>query len=135
MSISRRAIMQGLNITSAFQRDSFHGHLYVEARSEAHVREAIQGLIGIYGGTPFTLVPIDEMADLLKSKRKTTPLTIGGWVRIKRGAYKGDLAQIDDVPEGNDTVTLKIVPRIDLNPKEDKEVRESPLHIALSKLI
>ena len=119
MSISRKAIAEDLQITSAFQRDSFHGHLYVEARSEAHVKDAIKGLIGIYGGTPLALVPIEEMPDLLKSRRKETPLTVGGWVRIKRGTYKGDLAQVDDVPEGTDMVTLKVVPRINLNPKDD----------------
>lgn len=121
MSIARKSLVENLQITSAFQRDSFYGHLYVEARSEAHVREAVTGLIGIYMSTPFALIPIGEMADLLKSKRKETPITVGGWVRIKRGTYKGDLAQIDDVPEGTDTVTLKIVPRINLNPKDEKD--------------
>jgi len=118
MSISRKAIMAGLSITSAFQRDSFHGHLYIEARSEAHVREAVAGLIGVYITTSPILVPIEEMPDLLKSRKKETPLTAGGWVRIKRGTYKGDLAQIDDVPEGTEMITLKVVPRIDMHPKE-----------------
>ena len=121
MSISRKASLQNLSITSAFQRDSFHGHLYVEARSEAHVRDAVHGLVGIYITNSPALVPIEEMPDLLKSKRKETPLAVGGWVRIKRGTYKGDLAQVDDVPEGGEMISLKVVPRIDLNPREDKE--------------
>lgn len=121
MSISRKASVLNLSISSAFQRDSFHGHLYVEARSEAHVREATAGLIGIYGATAPILVPIEEMPDLLKSRKKETPLAIGGWVRVRRGAYKGDLAQVDDVPEGTEMVTLKLVPRIDLQPREDRE--------------
>lgn len=121
MSISRKAIVQNLSITSAFQRDSFHGYLYLEARSEAHVREAVHGLIGVYVSSTPMLVPIEEMPDLLKSRKKETPIAIGGWVRIKRGTYKGDLAQVDDVPETTDYVTLKLVPRIDLHPKEEKD--------------
>lgn len=122
MSISRKSLVQNIQITSAFQRDSFLGHLYIEARAENHVRDAISGLIGIYGATAPKLVPIEEMPDLLKSRKKETPLTVGGWVRIKRGPYKGDLAQVDDVPEGStDSVTLKVVPRIDLNPGENRD--------------
>lgn len=120
MSISRKALVQqNMGITSAFQRDSFHGHLYIEARSEGHVRQAVEGLIGVYMSNTPTLVPIDEMPDLLKSRKKETPLALGGWVRIKRGTYKGDLAQVEDVPESTDYVTLKVVPRIDMSPKDD----------------
>lgn len=121
MSISRKAIAQNLQISSAFQRDSFHGHLYIEARSEAHVKAAVDGLIGVYISNAPLLVPIEEMPDLLKSKKKQTPLQVGGWVRIKKGIYKGDLARIDDVPESTDFVTLKVVPRIEMSPKEDLE--------------
>lgn len=121
MSISRKALAQNLQISSAFQRDSFHGHLYVEARSEAHVKQAVEGLIGVYVSNAPILVPIEEMPDLLKSKKKHTPLQVGGWVRIKKGVYKGDLARIDDVPETTDFVTLKVVPRIDMSPKEEQE--------------
>lgn len=122
MSISRKSLAQNLGITSAFQRDSFLGHLYIEARGENEVREATAGLIGVYGSTAPILIPIEEMPDLLKSRRKETPLTVGGWVRIKKGTYKGDLAQVDDVPEGNtDMVTLKVVPRIEQNPGETRD--------------
>jgi transcription elongation factor SPT5 len=125
MSISRKALAQNLQISSAFQRDSFHGHLYIEARSEAHVKQAIDGLIGVYVSNTPLLIPIEEMPDLLKSRRKQTPLQVGGWVRIKKGVYKGDLAKIDDVPESTDFVTLKVVPRIEMSPKEDQQDQAS----------
>lgn len=128
MSISRKAIAQNLQISSAFQRDSFHGHLYIEARSEAHVKAAVDGLIGVYVSNAPILVPIEEMPDLLKSRRKQTPLQVGGWVRIKKGVYKGDLARIDDVPESTDFVTLKVVPRIEMSPKEEQEQATSSLN-------
>ncbi|OAV91011.1 hypothetical protein PTTG_04800 [Puccinia triticina 1-1 BBBD Race 1] len=110
---------QELRIISAFYRDSLKGYIYVEARLELDVREAIQGFVGVYK-TEFRMVPVDEMPDLLRTKKRETPVVPGGWVRIKRGKYGGDLAQVTEVLENGDEVGLKFVPRIDLNPKEDE---------------
>lgn len=41
-----------------------------------------------------TLVPIKEMTDVLKVKHKESELRPGTWVRIKRGKYAMDLAQV-----------------------------------------
>lgn len=128
LSLSRKAHAlamaentQPLKIISAFQRDSIKGYLYIEARSEDHVRRAIEGLIGVYANSPngVFLVDIEEMPDLLKTKQKKVELTPGMWVRIKRGKYAGDLAQIIDMGENGEEVTLKYIPRIDLTPKDE----------------
>lgn len=128
MSISRKAAVLAtssnaapLQIISAFNRDSIKGFLYVEARSESHVRTATNGLIGIYSmseGGVF-LVDIEEMPDLLKTKQKKVEIVEGGWARIKRGKYAGDLAQIVAVHDNGEDVVLKFIPRIDLTPKDD----------------
>ncbi|KAH9468034.1 hypothetical protein Pst134EA_011655 [Puccinia striiformis f. sp. tritici] len=109
---------QELRIISAFYRDSLKGYIYVEARLELDVREAIQGFVGVYK-SEFRMVPLEEMPDLLRTKKRETPIVPGGWVRIKRGKYNGDLAQVLEVLENGDEVGLRFVPRIDLNPKED----------------
>ncbi|PLW52216.1 hypothetical protein PCANC_02297 [Puccinia coronata f. sp. avenae] len=109
---------QELRIISAFYRDSLKGYIYVEARLEVDVREAIQGFVGVYK-SEFRMVPVDEMPYLLRTKKRETPIVPGGWVRIKRGKYSGDLAQVLEVLENGDEVGLRFVPRIDLNPKED----------------
>jgi transcription elongation factor SPT5 len=108
-----------LQILSAFQRDSLPGIIYVEARSSQQVSHALNGLVGVFPSRGVTLVPIKEMASLLQIKKKETTITPGSWVRIRRGKYGGDLAQVLDIAENGEEVGLKFVPRIDLNPKDD----------------
>ncbi|KAI0761362.1 transcription elongation factor Spt5 [Trametes elegans] len=108
-----------LQILSAFQRDSLPGMIYVEARSAKQVSEAINGLVGVFPSRGINLVPIEEMASLLQIKQQELTVTPGTWVRIKRGKYQGDLAQVMDITENGEEVGLKFIPRIDLNPKDD----------------
>lgn len=108
-----------LEVFSAFQRDSLPGLIYVEARSVSHVEAAIKGLVGVYVSRGVHLVPIEEMSSLLKLKKKIVEIVPGSWVRIKRGKYQGDLAQVIDITENGEEVGLKFIPRIDLAPKED----------------
>lgn len=108
-----------LKILSAFQRDSLPGMIYIEAQSSQQVDQAVQGLVGVFPSRGITLVPIEEMASLLQIKKKDTVVTPGSWVRMKRGKYGGDLAQVIDIAENGEEVGLKFVPRIDLNPKDE----------------
>lgn len=128
LSLSRKAAALAasdtappLRIISAFHRDSIKGYIYIEAKSEDYVRAAVTGLIGIYSHTPggVFLVDIEEMPDLLKTKQKKVEINPGGWVRIKRGKYAGDLAQIIDTSDNGEDVALKFIPRIDLTPKDE----------------
>ncbi|KAH8112870.1 transcription elongation factor Spt5 [Phellopilus nigrolimitatus] len=123
-SLMRKAMDQEfsakpLQIVSAFQRDSLPGMIYIEARSSQQVSQAINGLVGVFPSRGITLVPIEEMASLLQIKKKDTTVTPGSWVRIRRGKYAGDLAQVIDIAENGEEVGLKFVPRIDLNPKDE----------------
>jgi transcription elongation factor SPT5 len=108
-----------LEIFSAFQRDSLPGLIYVEAYDSKQVSTALNGLVGAYVSSGIKLVPIDEMSSLLKIKRVETTVQPGAWVRIKRGKYAGDLAQVIDVTENGEEVGLKFIPRIDLTPRDD----------------
>lgn len=110
-----------LQIISAFQRDSLPGMIYVEARSSQQVQQACNGLVGVYPSRGIHLVPIDEMASLLMIKKQDLAVTPGSWVRIRRGKYQGDLAQVVDITENGDEVGLRYVPRIDLNPRDDMD--------------
>ncbi|KAL9599087.1 MAG: hypothetical protein Q9219_004045 [cf. Caloplaca sp. 3 TL-2023] len=109
-----------LPIFSAFERgNSIPGYIYVEARRQSDVTAALDGLSNVYPrGEKTVLIPIKEMPDLLRVN-KTEQLQPGGYVRIKRGKYVGDLAQIDDVEENGLGVTLRIVPRLDYGLNED----------------
>jgi transcription elongation factor SPT5 len=93
--------------------------IYVEARSSAQVTQACNGLVGVYLSRGVQLVPIEEMASLLQIKKQDLTVTPGSWVRIKRGTYQGDLAQVVDITETGEFVGVKFIPRIDLNPRDD----------------
>ncbi|KAF8558684.1 transcription elongation factor Spt5 [Imleria badia] len=126
-SLMRKAIdleytAQPLSILSAFERDSLPGMIYVEARSAQQVNQACKGLVGVYPSRGITLVPIEEMASLLQIKKQDLTVTPGTWVRVKRGKYQGDLAQVMDITENGEDVGLKFIPRIDLNPRDDASV-------------
>ncbi|KAK7460942.1 transcription elongation factor spt5 [Stygiomarasmius scandens] len=108
-----------LQILSVFQRDSLPGMVYVEARSSQQVSQAINGLVGVYPSRGIHLVPIEEMASLLQIKKQDTTVTPGTWVRVRRGQYAGDLAQVVDITENGEEVGLKFIPRIDLTPRDD----------------
>lgn len=108
-------------MTSVFHRESIPGILFVEARQSAAVNAAVHGIIGVYLMRGVVLVPIEEMAPLLMIKAKKVDLQPKQWVRMKRGKYAGDLAQILDVDQlTNGVVGIKFIPRIDLTPKEKK---------------
>lgn len=115
----RAANFDSMNIISAFCRDSIPGRIYVEARESKHVVEACSDVAGAFAREEtLFLVPINEMADLLKITKNQQELKIGGWVRFKTGKYAGDLAQVLDFTENGETVGVKFVPRLDLDPRE-----------------
>lgn len=113
-----------LRFISAFCRDSIPGRLYVESRSANDVLEATTDVVGCYARNEsnLTMVPIGEMADLLKITKLQPTVKIGGWVRLKRGKYAGDLAQVIDQAENGEDVGIKFVPRIDMNPRDIGEM-------------
>jgi transcription elongation factor SPT5 len=111
---------QSLGITSAFQRDSLEGYIYVEARKAAFVAAAVKDIPNVYA-TKLILVPIQEMPDLLRVKQQTVDLVPGSYVRIKTKSskYAGDLAQVDNVDEDGTHARLRLVPRLDFSGKQD----------------
>ncbi|GMJ12414.1 global transcription factor group A2 [Hibiscus trionum] len=114
-----------LQIRSVIALDHLKNYIYVEADKEAHVREAVKGLRNIFA-TTIMLVPIREMTDVLSVESKAIDLSRDTWVRMKIGTYKGDLAQVVDVDNVRQRVTVKLIPRIDLqalaNKLEGREV-------------
>jgi len=106
-------------IISAFERGgTMIGYVYIEARKQADIFTALDGLANVYPRVKCVLVPIKEMPDLLRVT-KSQQLQPGGYVRMKRGKYAGDLAQIDDVETNGLEVSLRIVPRLDYGASED----------------
>jgi transcription elongation factor SPT5 len=100
-------------------------------------------------GQKIMLVPIREMTDVLSVESKVIDLSRDTWVRMKIGTYKGDLAKVCfitsipfhflvrrfswlifqalilkvvDVDNVRQRVTVKLIPRIDLQALANKLV-------------
>ncbi|KAL5560448.1 hypothetical protein UlMin_036659 [Ulmus minor] len=114
-----------MQIRSVIALDHLKNYIYIEADKEAHVKEACKGLRNLYP-QKVMLVPIREMTDVLSVESKAIDLSRDTWVRMKIGTYKGDLAKVVDVDNVRQRVTVKLVPRIDLqalaNKLEGREV-------------
>jgi transcription elongation factor SPT5 len=108
-------------IKSAFCSYS-KGWVYVESVAEPLAREAVQGFSALLHYT-FKMVPIPQMTALLSFKIHTKPLKDGAWVRLKRGALKGDLARVVKVLPGGDRALIQAVPRIDYTMAGERKSR------------
>jgi len=102
-----------LDFFSAVAPEHLRGYVYVEAYTADSVKRAIEGLRILFPST-LKLIPVEEMVDVLSIVPQTSQIERGGWVRIARGTYAGDLAQVYDFREGETNVTVRLIPRIDL---------------------
>lgn len=103
-----------LQIRSVVAPEHVKGMIYIEAFKQTHVKTLIEGIsalkIGMYQQK---MVAIKEMTDVLRVVKEQTGLKRKQWVRLKRGIFKDDLAQVDYVDMTQNTVSLKLLPRID----------------------
>ncbi|KAG0672984.1 transcription elongation factor spt5 [Pichia californica] len=101
-------------VFSVFQRDSFSGYIYIEARRMDAVNHILESLPGIYNNVGKVLVPIEEYPDLLRpGSSQESRLKPGSYVRVRIGRYKGDLGIVDNLAENDLEVRVKLVPRLD----------------------
>uniref|UniRef100_A0A0K6S6K3 KOW domain-containing protein n=1 Tax=Chromera velia CCMP2878 TaxID=1169474 RepID=A0A0K6S6K3_9ALVE len=116
-TIDRRQQGIDLQIKTAFTIDTLKGSLYVEAHTPQHVQNALQGIDGVIitPKKPVRMVPPNQIAQLFRmaGSSRIKPVKPKDIVRIKRGVYGGDLAQVFAVHEGTNRVTVKLKPRID----------------------
>ncbi|KAK2568278.1 Transcription elongation factor SPT5 [Acropora cervicornis] len=103
-----------LQIKSAVAVEGLKGYIYIEAYKQTHVKQAIEGFGTLrLGKWQQMMVPIKEMTDVMKVVKEVVSIKPKQWVRLKRGIYKDDLAQVDYVNTARNQVTLKMIPRID----------------------
>lgn len=108
-----------LDILTVFQRDSFRGYVYIEAKRPDAVDRALNGMVNVYIRDKL-LVPVKEYPDLLKQVKSTDVEIVPGiYVRITRGKNKGDLAIVDNLSENGLDVRCKLVPRLDYGRNDD----------------
>lgn len=95
MSPTCPLVLQPLQIKSVVAPEHVKGYIYVEAYKQTHVKQAIEGVGNLrMGYWNQQMVPIKEMTDVLKVVKEVTNLKPKSWVRLKRGIYKDDIAQV-----------------------------------------
>ncbi|KAG9785200.1 Transcription elongation factor spt5 [Exophiala dermatitidis] len=111
-----------MRICSAFERGDgpMAGYIFVEARRKVDVDDALTNVADVYPRSKMNLVPVKEMPDLLRVN-KSKELEVGGYVRIKRGLYQGDLGMIESVETNGLEVTVRLVPRLTYGMDEDQQ--------------
>ena len=103
-----------LQIKSVVVPGGLKGFIYIEAYKQSHMMAAIQNVGSLRMGTrKQQMVPIVEMADVLRIINKQTGLKVKQWVRPKRGLYKDAIAQVHYVNLAEKQVNLKLLPRND----------------------
>ncbi|KAK4367078.1 hypothetical protein RND71_014958 [Anisodus tanguticus] len=108
-----------LQIISVFALDHVKGFVYIEADRQFDVYEACKGLCSIYSSRVVP-VPMNVVSHLIAVRNKSSGISEGMWARVKSGIYKGDLAQVVAVNDARKKVTVKLIPRIDLQAIADK---------------
>jgi len=103
-----------LLIRSVVAPEHVKGYIYIEAFKQTHVKAAIDGISNLRMGMyQQQMVPIKEMTDVMRVVKEQAGLKSKQWVRIKRGVFKDDLAQVDYVDVASNQVHLRLLPRID----------------------
>lgn len=103
-----------LRIKSAVAPEKVKGAIYIEAHKASDVKTAIDGVGSLrMGQYRQEMINMNEMTDVLKVTKEQASIRPKQWVRLKRGIYKDDLAQVDYVDQANGQAHLKLIPRID----------------------
>ena len=111
--LCRALVFSFTPIRSVVAPEHVKGYIYVEAFKQTHVKAAIDGISNLRMGTwSQQMVPIKEMTDVLRVVKEAAGLKVKQWVRIKRGVFKDDLAQVDYVDVASNQVTLVVVLRL-----------------------
>lgn len=103
-----------LLIKSVVAPEGVKGYIYIEAYKQTHVKAIIANVGNLrMGQWKQEMVPIKEMTDVLKVVKEQVGLKKNQWVRLKRGLYKDDIGQVDYYDLAQNTVHLRLLPRID----------------------
>lgn len=114
-----------LKIASAVAPSGAKGYIYVEAYKPTYVKAAIINVRNLRLGQ-LEMVPIKELTDVLKVIKRQTGLKQKQFVRLSRGKYKDDIAQVRYVDETKNQVQLKLWPRIDYT-RVRAAIKKAPL--------
>ncbi|XP_066991962.2 transcription elongation factor SPT5-like [Anabrus simplex] len=103
-----------LQIKSAVVAQGAKGYVYLESYKQQHIKASIEGIASLrMGQWQQQLVPIEEMTDVLRVVKQQPVLEPRQWVRVRKGLYKDDIAQVISFNSAENMVCVKLLPRID----------------------
>jgi transcription elongation factor SPT5 len=79
----------------------------------------------VYLRRKWVSVPWDDRAKLRNYKEKKPNYEVGGWVRIRKGLYKGDIALVGSISHRRDDVKLALLARINMDQKGKRKADNS----------
>eukprot|EP01127_Copromyxa_protea_P018481 TRINITY_DN5839_c1_g1_i1.p1 TRINITY_DN5839_c1_g1~~TRINITY_DN5839_c1_g1_i1.p1 ORF type:complete len:1052 (-),score=288.56 TRINITY_DN5839_c1_g1_i1:110-3265(-) len=100
-----------LSIISVVTQDHLKGFIYIEAVREAHVREAITNMQGIFQ-RDVKAIDLGEMVSVMTPPKKNLSVKKDDWIRCKKGLYSGDIGQVISFHESSQEVVVKLIPRL-----------------------
>lgn len=118
--LTRKCLNSGkdFDTMSVVAPEGLKGFIYVEAHKEVHVRELIDGVRALsFAKQQIRMVKSEEMPQVLRDTKPTLQLKPKQWVRIKKGMFRDDLAEVVLFEPLNRAVHLKFLPRIDYTRK------------------
>ncbi|KAI5181758.1 transcription elongation factor SPT5 [Nematocida sp. AWRm80] len=108
-----------IQITSVLTNECINGYIYIEAYQKQQVLSAIDGINGAFR-TSITQVPSKEMSEVLFIPELDPVLyKEGNFLRITKGKYAGDIAQVDRLSQTKGMITMLIIPRIGAQNKQE----------------
>lgn len=115
-------VYQGIsNVNETYIFSAFwtgkEGTIYIEAFDETIVRNVVSGMNIFLSGyrNAFELIPVVDRTQLFDIPQQNKPIALHAFVRVKKGLYRGDLAQVVRLMDDTQQLVLKLVPRIDMS--------------------
>jgi transcription elongation factor len=117
---------------AAFTRGSDRGYIYIEGDITNDLRDILRripGLVRTEGNPIFKFIPpSNRIRTLHLPKDRELRFTVGQWVQVLKGKYKGDLGYVNELLSWGG-VRLLMVPRLPLLPpsyRPSKQERKRP---------
>jgi transcription elongation factor len=116
LQVSGKKVDSTTSIFSVFFNPTSRGCIYAETDDIAVMRTLCKEIPYLFRNPQITLIELDHRPDLLKM-RGYVPPTVGAFVRISRGEYKGDVGLVQEIFQDTDFgVEVAVLPRIDMSP-------------------
>eukprot|EP00918_Siedleckia_nematoides_P013790 GHVU01029992.1.p1 GENE.GHVU01029992.1~~GHVU01029992.1.p1 ORF type:complete len:283 (-),score=77.24 GHVU01029992.1:52-900(-) len=111
-----RSSGESFPILGLFVPEREEGRIYVEAKSQQHVADAVNNFDLVFKGPKnIRLIPKPEIRNLLNQQGESMQaIKKGEYVRVLRGMYKDDLGLVVDLDLQQGRATVKLTPRVNV---------------------